>query len=61
MGEVLGFLLLRFAVIGGGLLLLALLLGVVALALKKAGRLDQAKRVVEPVVRNYLKQRRKND
>ena len=38
MNEVLGFMFLRFAVIGGGILLLALLLGVVAIVLKKIGR-----------------------
>jgi hypothetical protein len=38
MNEVLGFMLLRFAVIGGGILLLALLLGVVAIVVKKLGR-----------------------
>ena len=35
MNEVLGFILLRFAVIGGGILLLVLLLGVVAIILKR--------------------------
>ena len=38
MSEVLGFLFLRFAVIGGGILLLVLLLGVAAVVLKKIGR-----------------------
>ena len=38
MTEVLGFMFLRFAVIGGGILLLVLLLGVVAIILKKLGR-----------------------
>ncbi|MGW5722441.1 hypothetical protein ACWEVP_40155 [Amycolatopsis sp. NPDC003865] len=38
MSEVLGFMLLRFAVIGGGIFLLILVLGVVAFAVKKAGR-----------------------
>ena len=38
MNEVLGFLFLRLAVIGGGILLLVLLLGVVAIILKKLGR-----------------------
>jgi hypothetical protein len=52
---------LRFAVIGGGILLLALLLGVVVIVLKKVGRLDQARRVVEPVVRAKLGQDRRED
>ncbi|GAB3155411.1 hypothetical protein GCM10027258_60400 [Amycolatopsis stemonae] len=51
--------LLRFALIGGGILLLVLLVGVIAIALKKAGRYDQAKRVVEPMVREQLEKRRK--
>lgn len=38
MNEVLGFMLLRFAVIGGGILLLVLLLGVALIVLKKLGR-----------------------
>lgn len=54
MGEVIGFMLLRFAMIGGGIILLLLLLGVVVFALKKTGRFDQAKQMVEPVVRNKL-------
>jgi cbb3-type cytochrome oxidase subunit 3 len=54
MSEVIGFMLLRFALIGGGIVLLILLLGVVVYALKKAGRYDQAKRLVEPVVRAKL-------
>jgi hypothetical protein len=61
MDEVLGFMLLRFAVIGGGIFLLILLLGVVVFALKKAGRYDQAKRIVEPMVREQLDKRRKQD
>ncbi|MEV7097242.1 hypothetical protein AB0M80_30740 [Amycolatopsis sp. NPDC051045] len=61
MSEVLGFMFLRFAVIGGGILLLVLLLGVVVLVLKKAGRLDQARRMVEPVVRARLSQERRED
>ncbi|WP_460441220.1 hypothetical protein [Amycolatopsis stemonae] len=59
MGEVVQFMLLRFALIGGGILLLVLLVGVIAIALKKAGRYDQAKRVVEPMVREQLEKRRK--
>ncbi|MGW4525687.1 hypothetical protein [Amycolatopsis sp. NPDC004378] len=59
MGEVVQFMLLRFALIGGGILLLVLLVGVIAIALKKAGHYDQAKRVVEPMVREQLEKRRK--
>ncbi|MEQ0562304.1 hypothetical protein ABJI51_24740 [Amycolatopsis sp. NEAU-NG30] len=47
MGEVIGFMLLRYALIGGGIVLLILLLGVVVFALKKAGRYEQAKQFVE--------------
>jgi hypothetical protein len=61
MGEVVQFMLLRFAIIGGGVLLLVLLVGVIAIALKKAGRYDQAKRFVEPMVRDRLDKRRKRD
>jgi hypothetical protein len=59
MGEVVQFMLLRFAIIGGGVLLLVLLVGVLAIALKRAGRYDQAKRIVEPVVREQLRKRGK--
>ena len=38
MGEVIGFMLLRYALIGGGIVLLILLLGLVLFVLKKAGR-----------------------
>ena len=38
MGEVVQFMLLRFAIIGGGILLLVIVVGVIAIALKKAGR-----------------------
>jgi flagellar biogenesis protein FliO len=59
MGEVLGFMLLRFAIIGGGIFLLILLLGVVVYALKKAGRYDQAKRAGGKAL-EYLEERRKS-
>ncbi|SFW92150.1 hypothetical protein [Amycolatopsis australiensis] len=61
MGEVMQFMLLRFALIGGGVLLLVIVLGVIAVALKKAGRYDQAKRAVEPIVRERLERYRKRD
>lgn len=54
MGEAIGFILLRFAMIGGGIILLLLVLAVVVVTLKKTGRFDQAKQMVEPVVRNKL-------
>ncbi|SEF36374.1 hypothetical protein SAMN05421837_110129 [Amycolatopsis pretoriensis] len=38
MGEVVQFMLLRFAIIGGGVLLLLIVLGVIAVVLKKVGR-----------------------
>ncbi|MEV7038876.1 hypothetical protein [Amycolatopsis sp. NPDC051061] len=59
MDEVLGFMLLRFAVIGGGIFLLILLLGVVVFALKKAGRYDQAKQVGSKALQ-HLEERRKS-
>jgi hypothetical protein len=59
MGEVLGFMLLRFAIIGGGIFLLILPLGVVVYALKKAGRYDQAKRAGGKAL-EYLEERRKS-
>ncbi|WIY03057.1 hypothetical protein QRX60_04100 [Amycolatopsis mongoliensis] len=59
MGEVVQFMLLRFAIIGGGILLLVIVVGIIAVALKKAGRYDQAKRIVEPMVREQLEKRRK--
>ncbi len=58
MGEALGFMLLRFAVIGGGIFLLILLLGVVVFALKKADRYDRAKQVGGKVL-EHLEERRK--
>ena len=61
MGEVVQFMLLRFALIGGGILLLVIVVGIIAVALKKAGRYDQAKRFVEPMVREQLEKRRKRD
>lgn len=61
MGEVVQFMLLRFAIIGGGILLLVIVIGIIAVALKKAGRYDQAKRFVEPMVREQLEKRRKRD
>lgn len=51
MESVLNFLLIRFGVIAGGLVLLALLVFGVAVALKRRGRLDDARRRVAPVVR----------
>ncbi|WP_020497358.1 hypothetical protein [Sciscionella marina] len=54
MGEVVGFMLLRFAMIGGGIIVLLLILGGVVLMLKKTGRFEQAKKMVEPAVRSKL-------
>jgi len=59
MGEVLGFMLLRFAIIGGGIVLLILLLGVVVFALKKAGRYDRAKEAGAKAL-DYLNERGKS-
>lgn len=40
MGEVVQFMLLRFAIIGGGVLLLVIVLGVLAVVYKKVSRRD---------------------
>jgi flagellar biogenesis protein FliO len=58
MSEVLGFMLLRFAIIGGGIFLLILLLGVVVYALKKAGRYDQAKQIGSKALEHFEERRK---
>ncbi|MER7985292.1 hypothetical protein ABTY53_06765 [Streptomyces noursei] len=47
--------LVRFGVLVGGLVALALLVFAVALALKRRGRLDDARRYADPVVRAGLR------
>ncbi|GAA2808533.1 hypothetical protein GCM10010441_36520 [Kitasatospora paracochleata] len=55
MATVLTFLLIRFAVIAAGLVFLALVLFAVALVLRRAGRLDAARRRAEPLAREGLR------
>ncbi|MEU7638949.1 hypothetical protein AB0C11_23080 [Streptomyces sp. NPDC039016] len=51
----LNFMLVRFGVIVGGLVVLALLVFAVALTLKRRGRLDDVRRYADPVVRAGLR------
>ncbi|MEV4318012.1 hypothetical protein [Actinocrispum sp. NPDC049592] len=51
--DLMGFLLLRLALIGGGILLLAILLVVAIVMLRRRGKLDQARRYVEPMARTW--------
>lgn len=51
MERVLNLLLLRFGLIAGALVVLALLVFAVALALKRRGRLDEARRYAAPAAR----------
>lgn len=53
--EVAGFLALRFAVIGGIVVLAVLGLFAVAQVLRRAGKLDRARAVVEPVLREQAR------
>ncbi|MBT2385623.1 hypothetical protein [Streptomyces sp. ISL-11] len=51
----LNFMLLRFGVAAGGLVVLALAAFAVALTLKRRGRLDQARRYADPAVKAALR------
>ncbi|MFF4803960.1 hypothetical protein ACFY1U_37225 [Streptomyces sp. NPDC001351] len=51
----LNLMLIRFGVIVGGLLVLALLVFAVALRLKRQGRLDEVRRYADPAVRAGLR------
>ncbi|MFJ9614256.1 hypothetical protein [Streptomyces noursei] len=51
----LNFMLVRFGVIVGGLVVLALLVFAVALALKRRGRLDDVRRYADPAMRAGLR------
>ncbi|MGW3498992.1 hypothetical protein [Streptomyces sp. NPDC001020] len=55
METALTYLLIRFAVIAGGLVILALVVFAVALALKRRGKFDDAKRRVAPLVREGVR------
>ncbi|WP_438489701.1 hypothetical protein [Streptomyces sp. S186] len=51
MERILNLMLIRFGVIAGGLVVLALLIFAVALILKRRGRLDDVRRYADPAVR----------
>ena len=51
----LNFMLIRFGVVAGGLVVLALLVFAVALRLKRKGRLDDVRRYADPAVRAGLR------
>ncbi|MGC0421230.1 hypothetical protein [Embleya sp. AB8] len=55
METILNLMLIRFGLITGGLVVLALVLFTVALILKRRGRLDQARRHADPLVRAGLR------
>ncbi|MFE1773838.1 hypothetical protein [Streptomyces sp. NPDC059008] len=51
----LDLMLIRFGVIAGGLVVLTLVVFAVAVALKRRGRLDQARRYADPALRAALR------
>lgn len=51
--DLMGFLLLRLALIGLGLILLAAVLVVAIVVLRKRGKLDDARKYAEPIARNW--------
>ncbi|MFD5408973.1 hypothetical protein [Streptomyces nojiriensis] len=51
----LNLMLIRFGLIAGGLVVLALLLFAIALTLKRRGRLDEVRRYADPVMRAGLR------
>jgi uncharacterized membrane protein YbaN (DUF454 family) len=51
--DLMGFLFLRLALIGLGLILLATVLVVAIVVLRKRGKLDQARRYAEPMARDW--------
>ena len=55
--EVAGYLAIRFAVIGGIVVLVVLGLFAVAVVLRRIGKLDRARAVVEPIIRDQAKRR----
>ncbi|MFE0190247.1 hypothetical protein [Streptomyces sp. NPDC058989] len=55
MERYLDLMLIRFGVIAGGLVVLALVVFAVAVALKRRGRLDQARRYADPALRAALR------
>ncbi|WP_414167638.1 hypothetical protein ACMATS_09400 [Streptoverticillium reticulum] len=55
MQRYLDFMLIRFGVLAGGIVVLALVIFAVALSLKRRGRLDEARRYAEPAARAVLR------
>jgi hypothetical protein len=53
----LGYLAIRFAVIGGVVALVVLALFVVAMILRRVGKLDRARDMVEPMIRETARRR----
>lgn len=51
--DLIGFLFMRLALIGLGLILLAVVLIVAIVMLRRRGKLDQARRYVEPMARDW--------
>jgi hypothetical protein len=51
------YLAIRFAVIGGVIVLVLLALFAVAMILRRAGKLDKARTVVEPMIRDSARRR----
>jgi hypothetical protein len=55
--EVFGYMAIRFAFIGGAVVLAVLGLFAVAMVLRRMGKLDRARDLVEPVLREQAKRR----
>ena len=55
--DVAGFMALRFALIGGVVVLVVLGLFAVALVLRRLGKLDRAREMVEPLIRERAQRR----
>ena len=55
--DIAGFMAIRFAFIGGAVLLVVLGLFAVAMVLRRMGKLDRARDLVEPVLREQAKRR----
>ncbi|MGD3112216.1 hypothetical protein [Streptomyces sp. YGL11-2] len=55
MERYLNFMLIRFGLIAGGVVVLALLVFAIALAFKRRGRLDEVRRYADPVVKAGLR------
>ncbi|GHF38537.1 MULTISPECIES: hypothetical protein [Streptomyces] len=55
MQRYLDFMLIRFGLVAGGIVVLALVVFAVALTLKRRGRLDQVRRHADPAVRAAMR------